>query len=478
MLSSRYRLIHQMGAGGMGSVWLAQDLNLDTEVAIKLIDPAIAESAEAVGRFRQEAQAAAMIRSSHVVQILDHGVDLGRPFIAMELLRGENLGQRLEQHGRLDPAQTGHILGQVGRALSLAHARGIVHRDLKPDNIFLVREGDEEITKVLDFGVARRLGGLTDSSLSKTRTGAMLGTPYYMSPEQATGQPVDHLSDIWSFGVIALECLTQARAFDGESVGALFHAICMLPMPVPSKLGAVPPGFDEWFAKAVHRDLGKRYTSIRQASEDLRQVCGRHSASMRVSTLSGERGELSSYAGLTTTAVSAVATELDQTSPPSTKTLPGRLKKRPITTALVACSVLGLGILGLMLRAPAHSAAQASAVGAPSAATLEKSAQPEPILGHPSDMAAAGTALESSSKAAKASPAADAAIAAAALANSKSQATSPTPARGTAQTQASVQPPRALVTKSQATTSQAVAGKAKRTEKKSFIKRDDNAAGI
>jgi serine/threonine-protein kinase len=275
VLAGRYQLIRKLGQGGMGSVWRAQDMTLGAEVAVKLIDPAFAGSAEAIMRFKREAQAAAMIRSTHVVQILDHGIDNAMPFIAMELLKGESLAERLESVGKLSAKQAGHILGHVGRALTLAHEHGIVHRDMKPENIFLVPEGDEEVGKVLDFGIARQSGGLSDSGGLKTQTGAILGTPYYMSPEQATGQSVDHLTDIWAFGVIASECLTGRRAFDAESLGGLFHAICIKDMPVPSQLGEVPPGFDEWFTRTAARDKSVRFQSVKEAATELRVICGR-----------------------------------------------------------------------------------------------------------------------------------------------------------------------------------------------------------
>ncbi|HMA91141.1 MAG TPA: serine/threonine-protein kinase [Polyangiaceae bacterium] len=274
LLAGRYRLMERLGAGGMGSVWRADDLNLDAEIAIKLIDPELAQSPEAVARFRREAQAAASIRSTYVVQILDYGIDQGIPFIAMELLRGESLAKRLRREKRLSPEQVVHILGHVGRALALAHDHGIVHRDLKPDNVFLVREGDEDIGKLVDFGIARRPEGLDQAADLKTSTGALLGTPFYMSPEQATGQVADHQTDIWSFGAIAFECLTGERPFRGESLGALFHSICMGDIPVPSRVAPVPDGFDDWFARATARDKARRFSTIKEAAEQLRIVCG------------------------------------------------------------------------------------------------------------------------------------------------------------------------------------------------------------
>ncbi|HEY3666689.1 MAG TPA: serine/threonine-protein kinase, partial [Polyangiaceae bacterium] len=135
IIAGKYRLLRKLGQGGMGSVWYAEHLTLHSPVAIKLIDPSIADNAEALGRFLREAQSAASLRSPHVVQILDHGVDNGVPYIAMELLDGESLADRLTRVVRLSPSETARVLQHVGRAIGRAHEAGIVHRDLKPDNI-------------------------------------------------------------------------------------------------------------------------------------------------------------------------------------------------------------------------------------------------------------------------------------------------------------------------------------------------------
>jgi len=262
----------------MGSVWLAEHLTLCSQVAIKLIHVDIASSAEVLGRFLREAQAAASLRSPHVVQILDHGVDDGTPYIAMELLDGESLADRLARVGRLEPAVLSRIMTQIGRAIGRAHEAGIVHRDLKPDNVFLVRNDDDEITKVLDFGIAKSTlpgaGSLGAAPSSGTRTGAVLGTPYYMSPEQAEGaRSLDHRSDIWAMGVIAFECLLGRRPFDAETLGGLLLAICTRPIPIPSQLASVPAGFDAWFARACNRDLAQRFGSARDAALEFKRIC-------------------------------------------------------------------------------------------------------------------------------------------------------------------------------------------------------------
>jgi eukaryotic-like serine/threonine-protein kinase len=259
----------------MGSVWRARHLELDTDVAVKLMDPSLAANADGLARFRREAQAAASLKSPNVVQVYDYGVDGTTPYIAMEMLQGESLAKRIERFRRLPPAATATILLQVARAVGKAHDAGIVHRDLKPENIFLVLDDDVEIAKVLDFGIAKRTG--PDSFLTgavQTQTGAMLGTPYYMSPEQAAGKKdVDHRTDIWSFGVIACECLTGRRMFDADSLGGLVLAICTDPLPPPSQLGPVPPQFDAWFERCVARDRQVRFQSIREAAATLEAVC-------------------------------------------------------------------------------------------------------------------------------------------------------------------------------------------------------------
>ena len=184
VLAGKYKLVHQLGKGGMGTVWLAHHLTLQSPVAIKLIEPQIASNPEALARFMREARAAAALRSPHVVQILDHGVDDGTPYIAMELLEGESLAARLRKVGRLSPEDTARILTHTARAVSRAHEVGVVHRDLKPDNIFLIENEEEELAKVLDFGIAKStIVGFGVSAIAETRTGALMGTLHYMSAE-------------------------------------------------------------------------------------------------------------------------------------------------------------------------------------------------------------------------------------------------------------------------------------------------------
>ena len=251
-------------------MWLAEHLTLRSHVAVKLIKPTLAASPEVVRRFEREARAAASLRSPHVVQVLDFGVDKGSPYLVMEYLSGESLGARLGRRGRLPPHEVWTVMSQLGRAIARAHDQGFVHRDLKPDNIFLVDDQPDFFVKVLDFGIAKALGASrTQVGAPLTESGAMLGTPHHMSPEQAEGREVDGRSDLWSMAVVAFECLTGRMPFDGTSLPALLRSICFDPIVVPSQATSVPPGFDAWFAKAVERDVDRRFQTARALVEAL-----------------------------------------------------------------------------------------------------------------------------------------------------------------------------------------------------------------
>ena len=274
VLAHKYRLIGQLGAGGMGSVWLARHVDLDSLVAVKLMGKEVAATPAGAERFLREARTAASLRSPHVVQILDYGLHEGVPFIAMELLEGESLAMRLGRDGRFTNwLLAEHLLRQVARAVGRAHDAGIVHRDLKPGNIFLVRNDEEEIVKLLDFGIAKSASPLDAPPSSSTRTGEFLGSPVYASPEQLqANKHLDQRADIWSLGVIAFECFIGRPPFSEDTLVNLVLAVCLQPLPVPSQHGAVPPGFDAWFARACERDVTQRFQTVREASIELRRL--------------------------------------------------------------------------------------------------------------------------------------------------------------------------------------------------------------
>ena len=259
MVGGKYQLGDRLATGGMGTVWEARDTSLERPVAIKFMAAAIASDPWLRERFAREAKAAARLRTPHVVQVFEHGTHRGVPYIVMELLHGEDLHRRLKREPRMDLATTANVLTQTAKGLRVAHEAGIVHRDLKPHNIFLAVEDGELVVKVLDFGVAK----VADSAGESTKTGAVLGSPHYMSPEQARGlSTVDHRSDIWSLGVIAFRMVTGEMAFAGEATGDVIVKICTEEIPRPSQIAAgLPAALDAVFARALERDLERRYQS-------------------------------------------------------------------------------------------------------------------------------------------------------------------------------------------------------------------------
>lgn len=226
----RYTLERMIGEGGMGSVWAATHALTRKHVALKFLKGAAAERPDVVRRFLREARAASAVHHPNVVQIHDVlQLEDGRPVMVMDLLVGESLGDRLNRQGSIPLPDLARVLVPVISAVGTAHALGIVHRDLKPDNIFLVRRPDgSEDPQVLDFGIAKLTAdeGEAAKTAGLTQTGSMLGTPYYMSPEQAFGEKgVDQRADVWAMGVILYQCLTGRRPVSGENLGQLFKVL-------------------------------------------------------------------------------------------------------------------------------------------------------------------------------------------------------------------------------------------------------------
>jgi eukaryotic-like serine/threonine-protein kinase len=267
-LGERYQVIEPLASGGMGALWRARHLELGVDVAIKVVTKQSTDPL-ALKRFKREAQAAAKLRSPHIVQVLDFGEHEGQPYLTMELLRGEDLCARLQRSGRFAPERCADIIDGIAKAVQLAHAAGIVHRDLKPANIFLERVGDDEVVKVLDFGVAKELDGRPESG--GTTGAGVIGSPSYMSPEQAWGHMVGPASDVWAMGVVAFEMLTGANPFADESLAKVFEHILRDPLPVPSQRnGALPASVDRFFQRAFARTPGERIGSAKEFAEGLR----------------------------------------------------------------------------------------------------------------------------------------------------------------------------------------------------------------
>jgi serine/threonine-protein kinase len=265
LLDGRYALGPRLGEGGMGIVREALDTHASRTVAIKTLHPAPGEERDKVARYRRferEIAAIGRIRSRHVVELLASGITpSGDPYLVMDRLVGRDLADVLGIGGQLTPRDTVAILAQLADAIDAAHALGIVHRDVKPSNIFLVDEGDgRSIVKLLDFGIAK---DLQPTGVDPTTTGATLGTPHYMSPEQIMAKrTIDQRSDLWSLGVVAFRALAGVLPFEGESVGALAVALYSGTPPSLHRVRPeLPPAVDAWFARACALDPTDRFPS-------------------------------------------------------------------------------------------------------------------------------------------------------------------------------------------------------------------------
>lgn len=388
VIAGKYRLEEKLGQGGMGAVWSAEHLDLHSRVAVKLIIPDHADDEGMLTRFVREARSAAALRSPHVVQILDYGVDQGLAYIAMEKLDGESLSERLKREGRLEPVLTASILTHVARAVTKAHETGLMHRDLKPENIFLVKNDDEIVAKVLDFGIVKARPGTLAATGAVTETGVLLGSPYYMSPEQAHGRSdVDHRSDLWAMAVIAYECMTGERPFSGDVLGEVMLQICVEPIPVPSTIAEVPRGFDDWFLHATNRDPEKRFQSARELAAALREILGKSgdvsSDRLESHDIVGTNGtnapaEPAAVArsatafGSTTGAISQDGRRLASGAAPARRRVP--------LWAVVAIAFTVLGGSALWLRGARRGSDGAAAVEAPPVATLHAAEPSAPAV--------------------------------------------------------------------------------------------------
>ncbi|HEU4538407.1 MAG TPA: serine/threonine-protein kinase, partial [Polyangiaceae bacterium] len=262
----------------MGSVWAATHLGLGEPVAIKFIDSKFASSPDTRQRFETEAKATAKIRSRFVVTVFDMGqLDDGTLYLVMERLQGETLHAYVKRRGVLSLAEAVEFSCHVGRALSRAHARGVIHRDIKPANIFLADTPDDgRIAKVLDFGVAKLLLPLEGLAAGQTSDGALLGTPQYMSPEQARGRGgVDHRTDIFSLGLVFYRMYTGKPPRQSGPVGELIARVLTEPLPkLADERADASPALEAWFARACAADPAERFESVDASVEALVQAAG------------------------------------------------------------------------------------------------------------------------------------------------------------------------------------------------------------
>ena len=264
ILDDKYRILRELGSGSMGAVYEGENIRIKRRVAIKVLLGAVARRADVVKRFEREAQAAGRIGSEHIVEVLDLGtLPDGSFFMVMEFLEGMTLGEHIRQKGRLTPREVAPIAQQILTGLEMAHEARVIHRDLKPDNIFLVKEhaGQKNFVKILDFGVSKFNPLNAEDGMSMTRTGAVVGTPFYMAPEQAKGsRDIDHRSDLYSMGVILYEAITGQKPFHAGTFNELIFKIVLETPPPPEQY---VPDLDRAFSgiirRAIAREPDERY---------------------------------------------------------------------------------------------------------------------------------------------------------------------------------------------------------------------------
>jgi serine/threonine-protein kinase len=379
VLAGKYRVERVLGTGGMGVVVAAHHIGLDTKVAVKLLLPEMLSQEEVVARFAREARAAARIANEHVARVFDVGaLENGVPYMVMEFLDGFDLSEMLRRQGPLPVAQAVDFVLQACDGVAEAHRVGIVHRDLKPANLFCVRRSDGSLfVKVLDFGISKLSATGGQSSLAMTSTAAVIGTPYYMSPEQMdSARVVDGRTDIWALGIVLYEILTGHRPFGGQTMPEVCISIATHPAPpIRRQRAEVPPGLEAAIFKCLEKQRTQRFATIGEMAGALAPFGAEQAArwaagSSRMVPATADRGG--------ETASAPDATRSGHSSPQSLSALGhtkgASLRRSPAVLGVVGGAVLLLGLttaLFLIGRpvsappAPATEPTHAAAASAP-----------------------------------------------------------------------------------------------------------------
>jgi eukaryotic-like serine/threonine-protein kinase len=378
VLADRYRILRLVGEGGMGQVFEAQHVNINKRFAIKLLRPEVVGSPQSLARFRQEAWAASSIGHDNIVEIDDFAtLPSGEVYLAMEFLDGQSLAERLRDGPPLGLPEALQHLVAVASGLAAAHDKGIVHRDLKPENIFLAKRAGTLIAKILDFGIAKVQGGDEPSTL--TRTGAIFGTPLYMSPEQARGRPADARADVYALGVILYEVATGRVPFGGESsVEILSQQIGAVPV-APSQVAperALPPALEAIILRALAKEPEARQSTMAELVTELAGVAATLPPPPGPAGL-GATGLLGAHPALLNPPLTQPPTG---TNPPAYEarartTMPARSRSARNVGAVVAALVAVLGLTWRLLPAR-HAATPAPVPLLPAAAPAAPASPP------------------------------------------------------------------------------------------------------
>lgn len=401
VIAQRYELEQLLGEGGMGAVWSARHRLTQKRVAVKFLKSAA--EPELIRRFVREARAASAVQHPNVIGIHDVlMLDDGVPAMVMDLLEGESLAQRLERTGPISVHELSSLMLPVLSAVGAVHAMGIVHRDLKPDNVFLARRGESIEPMVLDFGICKLTpsNGLLKEESTLTATGSMMGTPFYMAPEQVFGErDVDARADVWALGVMLYECSTGRRPVDGENIGQLMKQILAGTIrPLRELLPHAPPDFVRVVQHMLVQDRNQRAPDLREAFDVLRMLTdvGAQSfgaaATVRVSHPSETPPAPSASRDASTLAASVASRAI--TSSPA----PGRFRAILATGAVVA--LVGAALLPSMLGSKTAPKVEAPSVAAThvAAATLTPAPTATPAPSASVAPSAATIALSSSAR--------------------------------------------------------------------------------
>jgi eukaryotic-like serine/threonine-protein kinase len=348
VLDGKYRIEKQVGAGGMGAVYMATHIAIGRRVAIKTLHVEFSGDAQVVARFHREAQLAGSIGHDNICEVTDIGrLESGAPYLVMPLLQGRPLADILEGSEALSLDRVADIGCQTLSALEAAHAAGIVHRDLKPDNIFVTKMGDrQDFVKLLDFGISKVLE--QDEVTALTMTGTVLGTPFYMAPEQAKGaKNLDHRVDIYAMGVILYEALTGRRPFEGDTYNEIMFKIIAEPFAAPTALNpSVPLPVEQVIFKAMSREAADRFATAAEMRRALEAAAlglevdfsARISAAPTIAHTSGTHGRTPMSAAYTPAAPG-----------PSTSIRPGSKRGLAIGVALGAAALVAAGAIGFII---------------------------------------------------------------------------------------------------------------------------------
>lgn len=390
VISNKYRLVRCLGEGGMGAVWEALNLRTQRPFALKLVHGDSDFAPELRERMLREASVAGRLEHPNVIEVYDVGeTESGEPYLVMELLRGESLADFLDRRGALDSTRAAAVGAEVAAALTAAHAAGVVHRDLKPANVFLHEDpAHGRVVKVLDFGVSKLLA---KDSPSSTATGAPIGTPAYMSPEQAEGRSdVDQRTDLWSLGVMLFEMVAGRLPFDGATAFAVVGEVLHAPIPrLADRARDVDPRLDAIVARCLVRDPARRIGTARELGAELESLLPKRAGALVAdfdedATLSRKVARDVAPSEISDTATTAVvgpqAAGVTPALTPEKRALPVRLLA--IGAAALAAVVVAVIVVGSRQSAPADVEpvpASAPATSAPpSAEPLPSPAPPQP----------------------------------------------------------------------------------------------------